>query len=116
MAWIACAWLCCQLSLVAAPLSLVTHAPAAADAVTCTCTHTGHDECPMHHPGKRKGCECRSTTDPDAAAIVSLLGPIAVLTNTPARVTPPAITQLPAYPINRFIGFVTSPDGPPPRA
>jgi hypothetical protein len=113
-----CAWLSSQLSvLTAAPLSLLLHAPQAADAIACTCAHTGHDECPMHHPkSKKSGCECRSTTDPDAASILSLLGPIAVLSDAPARNAPPSITQLPDSPITRFTSLVESPDGPPPRA
>lgn len=101
----------------AAPLSLFTHAPQAADAVTCTCIHTGTAECPMHHPVKKKsGCECRSGTDPDAANIVSLLGPIAVLASAPAHLAPPPITQLPDYSITRFASVFAPPDGPPPRA
>ena len=113
-----CGWLCCQLSLLAvAPLSLFAHAPQAADAIACTCIHTGAAECPMHHPTPRKrGCECRNTTDPDAANIVSLLGPIAVLASAPMRLAPPSITQLPIYPINKFSDFVPVPAGPPPRA
>ena len=118
MAWIACGWLCCQLSLLtAAPLSLLSHAPQAADAITCTCIHADSAECPMHHPAKKKpGCECRSGTDPDVANIVSLLGPIAVLSAAPSHVEPPAITKLPSSPITRFVSVVAPPDGPPPRA
>jgi hypothetical protein len=119
LSWIACAWLCCQLSLTAAPLSLLTHAPEAADLVACTCAHTGHGECPMHHPkpqSQKRGCECRSGADPDAANIVSLIGPIAVLANVPSHLAPPPITQLPAYPITRFVDFVAPLDSPPPRA
>jgi hypothetical protein len=103
--------------LTAAPASLFAHAPQAADAVTCTCIHTGNAQCPMHHPkSQKRGCECRNTTDPDAANIVSLLGPIAVLTSAPAHLMPPSITQLPIYPINKFSDFVPVPAGPPPRA
>jgi hypothetical protein len=103
--------------LTAAPSSLFAHAPQAADAVTCTCVHTGNAQCPMHHPKPQQhGCECRNTTDPDAANILSLLGPIAVLAAAPARLGPQSITRLPIYPINKFTGFVTAPDGPPPRA
>src|SRR5439155_11245186 len=111
-------WLCCQLSLLAAPpFSLLAHAAQPADAVTCTCIHTGNAECPMHHPKPQKrGCECRSATDHDAVTIVSLLGSFAVLVDASARLMPPPITQLPIYPINRFSGFIAIPDGPPPRA
>ena len=118
LAWVASCWLCCQLSLLAGtPLSLFAHAPQAADAIACTCMHTGNAECPMHHPAKKKsGCECRSGNDPDAANIVSLLGPIAVLAVTQSQLAPPAITKSPVRPITQFIDFVASPDGPPPRA
>ena len=118
LSWIACIWLCCQLSLLAGtPLSLLTHAPAMADAATCTCVHTGNAQCPMHHPKpEKRGCECRSTTDPDAASIVSLLGPTAVLADAPALIEPPAITKSPNHQITRFTDSITPPDGPPPRA
>jgi hypothetical protein len=121
LSWIACGWLCCQLAaLTLAPVSLVAASSHAADSLTCTCVH-GHDGpdayCPMHHPAKSKsGCECRSTTDPDAPTIVSLIGPIAVLADASLSVTPPPITKLPTYPITQFVGFVAAPDGPPPRA
>ena len=118
LAWIACGWLCCQLSLLAAaPFSLFANATHSQDSVACTCVHTGTAQCPMHHPQPQKrGCECRNTTDPDAANVVSLLGPIAVLACAPSRLAPPAITQLPVYSITRFASFIAAPDGPPPRA
>jgi hypothetical protein len=118
LSWIACGWLCCQLSLLtAAPAALCAHPLEAADAVTCTCIHTGNAECPMHHPkSQKRGCECRNTTDPDAASLVSLIGPIAVLAATPHRLAPPAIAKSPVRPITQFIDFVAPPDGPPPRA
>ncbi len=118
LSWIVSGWLCVQLSLLAGtPLSLFADAPQAADALACTCVHTGTAECPMHHPAKRKpACECRNATDPDAANIVSLLGPIAVLAATPSQLAPPAITTSPVRPITQFIDFVSPPDGPPPRA
>jgi len=117
LAWVVCAVLSSQLAvLTAAPLSLLLHAPQAADAIACTCAHTGHAECPMHHPKKTSGCECRSTTDPDAASLVSLLGPVAVLSDAPARIAAPPITKSPSSSITRFTDAVASPDGPPPRA
>src|SRR3954467_2848486 len=93
LACIACTWLCCQLSLLAAaPLSLFSHNPHASASISCTCVHTGSAQCPMHHPPPQKrGCECRNTTDPDAANVVSLLGPTAVLTGAPAPLMPPAV-------------------------
>jgi hypothetical protein len=118
LGWIVSGWLCCQLSLLtAAPLSLFASAPHAADSMTCTCVHGANAQCPMHHPARPKpDCQCRSTTDPDAAAIVSLLGPIAVLADAPAHATTPPITRLPDYSTTRFTSFIASPDGPPPRA
>jgi len=114
--WIATMWLCCQLSLLAvAPLSLAH--PDAEDSVACTCVHTGSTQCPMHHPATpAPTCQCRSTTDPAAATVVALLGPIAVLANAPSPIAPPAITKLPSYPITRLSVVVAAPDGPPPRA
>jgi hypothetical protein len=118
LAWIASAWLAGQLSLLAAaPVSLFAHAPQAADAVTCTCIHTGNAQCPMHHPAKPKpGCECRNSTDPDAANIVSLLGPIAVMPHAIADLSEPPITPSTIYPINRFEDAIVRPTSPPPRA
>jgi len=118
LVWAVCGWLCCQLSiLTAAPLSLFAGAAHAADSLSCTCVHGDHAQCPMHHPAHPKpDCQCRNTTDPDAATIVSLLGPVAVLVGTPSRLTPPAITKSPAHQITRFISFIAPPDGPPPRA
>jgi hypothetical protein len=116
--WIVSGWLCCQLSLLTAvPLSLVAGLSHAADPISCTCVHGGNAQCPMHHPANRKpDCQCRNAADPDAAAIVSLLGPIAVLADAPAHVTSLALSQLPNYPITRFISVFAPPDGPPPRA
>lgn len=117
LAWIACGWLCVQLSLLtAAPLSLFANAPHADASMECTCVHTGNTECPMHHPAKKSGCECRNTTDPDAASLVSLIGPIAVLAAAPSQMAPPAISKSPVRPVTQFIDFVAPPDGPPPRA
>lgn len=118
LSWIAGAWLCCQLSLLAAtPLSLVSHPSEAADPITCTCVHTGNAQCPMHHPAKPvSNCQCRGTNDPGAAAIGSMLGPTAVLASATTRLAPPPITQLPSYSIARLTVLVAPPDGPPPRA
>jgi hypothetical protein len=118
LAWIVCGWLCCQLSiLTAAPLSLLSGMPHAADSVTCTCAHAGATECPMHHSKPKKdGCECRSTTDPDAGAVLSLLGPIAVLASAPSADAPLAITKSPAHQITTFTSRIAPPTSPPPRA
>ena len=119
LSWVVCGWLCCQLSLLtAAPLSLlVDKMHTAADAITCTCAHSGNAECPMHHskPVKR-GCECRGTTDPGADALLSMLGPIAVLADAPAVMAPADITGSPNQHITQFASVIASPTSPPPRA
>src|SRR5215467_12258838 len=117
-AWIVSGWLCCQLSLLtAAPLSLFANAPHAADAISCTCAHSAGGQCPMHHPANPKpDCQCRNTADPDAAAIVSLLGPIAVLADAPTHAAQLSVTKSPTHHVTRFASFIASPDGPPPRA
>ena len=118
IAWVVSGWLCCQLTLLtAAPLSMFTNAPQAADPITCVCVHGENARCPMHHPAKpTPDCQCRNATNPDSAAIVTLLGPIAVLADAPAHETTLAITQLPNHPITSFVSLATPPDGPPPRA
>jgi hypothetical protein len=71
----------------------------------------------MHHSKPKKdGCECRNTADPDTTAVLSMLGPIAVLTDAPAAVAPTDITTSPNHHVTTFASFVASPDGPPPRA
>src|SRR6185369_8986503 len=92
LAWVACGWLCCQLSvLTAAPVSLLS-APHAAEAPGCTCIHGANAQCPMHHPAQPKpDCQCRSTTDPGAATLVSLLGPAAVLVPALPHAAPSSI-------------------------
>jgi hypothetical protein len=117
LSWVVCGWLCCQLSvMLTAQLSLASGIHAA-DAISCTCVHGSNGQCPMHRPGNSKpNCQCRNASDPDAAAIVSLLGPTAVLADAPEVTATDPITQLPNYPITRFTSFIASPDGPPPRA
>jgi hypothetical protein len=116
--WIVCGWLCCQLSLLTAvPLSLAAGLPHAADSISCTCVHGANAQCPMHHPANpTPNCHCRNAADPDAAAIVSLLGTIAVLADTPARSMTLSMTRLPNSSITGFVSVLTPPDGPPPRA
>jgi hypothetical protein len=118
LAWVVSGWLCCQLSvLTAAPLSLFANASHAADPMSCTCIHTGNALCPMHHPATPKSnCQCRNTTDPDAATIVSLLGPLAVLATAPQHAAPLSITRSPDHQITGFVSIAAPPDGPPPRA
>jgi hypothetical protein len=45
-----------------------------------------------------------------------MLGPMAVLISVPPGLMPPAVDQLPDCPVTQFLGFITTPDGPPPRA
>ena len=98
-------------------MSLLSGMPHAADSLTCTCAHAGATECPMHHSKPKKdGCECRSTTDPDASAVLSLLGPVAVLADAPCASAPSEVTTSPIHQIAKFAGFIASPTSPPPRA
>src|SRR5580765_4735923 len=116
LAWIACAWLCCHLSvLTAAPVSLLSARPAA-ELPGCTCIHGANAQCPMHHPVQPpSNCQRRSTSDPGAATLVSLLGPTAVLSSAPQHPAPSSITRSPDHQLTRFDSVVTAPDGPPPR-
>jgi hypothetical protein len=118
IAWIACGWLCCQLALLtSAPVSLFASSTHSTDPIGCTCVHTGNAQCPMHHPATPKpGCECRNTTDPDAATSVSLLGPLAVLATALPEAAPLSITRSPDRHITGFVSIAAPPDGPPPRA
>jgi hypothetical protein len=114
LAWIASVWLCCQLSvLTAAPWSLLSTA-AAAETPSCTCVHGTNAQCPMHHPASH--FHCRSTTDPGAATLVSLLSPTAVLASAPSHAAPSPIGTPPFSAAARFTSVFTPPDGPPPRA
>ena len=117
IAWIVCGWLCCQLSvLTAAPLSLFAGLPQAADSIACTCAHGASGQCPMHHQTAPKpDCRCSNATDPGSAAIVSLLGPIAILAEARTFATRLPITLSPAHQVSRFNSFTNAPDGPPPR-
>jgi len=118
VAWIVGGWLCCQLSLLtAAPLSLLASTPHAADAISCTCVHGADGQCPMHHPANPKpDHQCRSAANPDAAAILSLLGPIAVLADARTFTAQLPVTASPAHQVTRIFSFTSAPDGPPPRA
>ena len=51
---------------------------------TCSCSNDDSQACPMHHPTdttprSKSDCACRSTTDPAAAVLVSLVGPVAIM-------------------------------------
>ena len=79
--------------------------------------HTGNAACPMHHPAKSpSNCSCRGTTDPGSATLITLLGPVAVLADTPASAAPAPITTSPHHSSTKFTGVILVPDGPPPRA
>ena len=86
-------WLFCQMSaLMGGPVAMCFGMAADVPGQQCTCAHdAGQQACPMHHPAapKSKTCSCRSTTDTEALAIASLLGPIAVLPSAIAAVVLP---------------------------
>ena len=118
LSWFACAWLCCQLSLLTvAPVSLCARADQASQPA-CTCVHADNATCPMHHPAKSpSGCNCRSNApDSGSLAVVSLLGPVAVLPDATASRVEPQVTGSPNHQISRFTSWIAVPDGPPPRA
>jgi hypothetical protein len=118
VAWMVSGWLCCQLSLLtAAPLSLFANAPHSVDAISCTCVHGENGQCPMHHPASPKPAhQCRSAANPDATAVLSLLGPIAVLADARTYTAQLPLTTSPAHHVTRFVSVTSAPDGPPPRA
>ena len=84
----------------------------------CTCDHNDGQPCPMHHPApkSKSPCSCRSTTNPDGAAIASLIGPIAIVpasvSFSPFTAGTDAVRRLVASPIESL----AVPDAPPPRA
>jgi hypothetical protein len=127
MAWIrahvaqvAGGWLAFQLCLLAAvPTVLCSPESAVALESACTCAHGDGEgqSCPMHHSSTSPSdhCSCRSTADPRAALVASLIGPTAVLapvasTPAPATVAAPA-RVFSAEPLESAV----APDSPPPR-
>ena len=118
LSWVVRGSLCCQfLVLTVTPASLCANAAHASDAMDCTCVPGADAQCPMHHPVKSTpGCECRSTTDGDVAALVSLLGPVAVVASSSSHTVALSPSAHMARSIPPFANWIAVPDGPPPRA
>ncbi len=122
LAWIACLWLCTQFAvLTAAPVSLCTTAPAAAaDEVTCTCTHGPDANCPMHHhraPSKSSDCKCRGTSPASNTTVVPiLLDQAGILTSPSIDIGRPDASPLVVGSHTVAANWIAVPDGPPPRA
>ena len=104
--------------MTATPLGLCVASATAVSAEECTCSHDDGQACPMH-PGAEKSkssCSCRSTTDPSATVLASLLGPSADLPAAMEVAEPvlfaQSVPQVESSPIDAF----ALPDAPPPRA
>jgi hypothetical protein len=121
VAHVAVGWLVFQLCLLASvPTVLCSPDPnAIALEAACTCGHADAEgqSCPMHHPSTSPStdCSCRSTTDPRAAIVASLIGPIAVLAPVASPMAP-ATVAAPARVVSADpLEFAVVPDSPPPR-
>lgn len=118
-AWLVAGWLLAQAAfMTATPLGLCVASATAAPADECTCAHDDGQACPMHpEAGKSKSsCSCRSTTDPSAVVMASLIGPNADLPAAIETAVPDlfvrSVPQFESSPIEAF----SLPDAPPPRA
>jgi hypothetical protein len=116
-AWLVAGWLLAQAAFATAtPLGLCV-AAGVAPAGECTCSHEDGRPCPMHPDAHKSApsCSCRSTTDPAAIIMASLVGPSAVLPDAMAVARP----QVLARPLIRLesspISAASTPDAPPPR-
>jgi hypothetical protein len=118
-AWIVGAWLLCQTpAVILVPVSLCGGAPGAAVEQACTCAHAAGAECPMHHaPLKSKpSCSCRSTEGGPSATLVSLIGPVAVLTPRTVVAASGTAAIVRTNPDTVLFDASINPDPPPPRA
>jgi hypothetical protein len=117
LAWIVRAWLLCQAAvLTMTPVTLCAGLSTRVAGQECTCSHGDGQVCPMHHATTTKSsCSCRSAAD-GLAAIVFLLGQVAVLPQSIDALEPAATSDAATWsepvPLDRFL----VPDPPPPRA
>jgi hypothetical protein len=119
VARIAGGWLLFQASVLSlTSVSLCAGMIAAAAAQSCTCAHGDGQECPMHpsKPTSKSSCSCRSTNDSTTAALVSLVGPVAVLARAASIVAPSAISTFQVTARTSPAATPVAPDPPPPRA
>lgn len=122
-AGVAAAWLAVHLSLlVSVPTTLCSADPGPSAKASCECRHETGAVCPMHQ-GKgaarskapSRVCSCQSATDPLLATVASLLGPLAVLPQSTARLAPPVSVAWTAPAASASLDTPTVPDSPPPR-
>jgi hypothetical protein len=107
---------------VSAPTSLCSADPGPSVKASCECPHEAGTVCPMHQ-GKTAArskapsrlCSCRSAADPLLATVASLLGPLAVLTPSPAQLAPPAAVAWTSQAVAASLDTPAVPDSPPPR-
>src|SRR3989442_11058276 len=113
-------WLVMQLAVfVSIPTALCLNMSTSATGVECTCAQSDGQMCPMHHTRSKANspsCSCRSTADPAAAIIASLLGPSAVLTDAVEYVDVTATSETPGRSDWSPIDALIVPSAPPPRA
>jgi hypothetical protein len=123
LARVAGGWLVFHLCLlVSVPTALRPTMSAKTVAAECTCDHLGAQVCPMHHPRSSstresggQSCACRSTSDPVAVLIGSLIGPQAVLASS-ASLFAPVDSSLRAPSFNPHpLESNSIPESPPPR-
>jgi hypothetical protein len=122
-AGVAAAWLAVQLCLlVSVPTTLCSADPGPSAKASCECPHEAGTVCPMHQgkgAAKPKApsrlCSCRSVADPLLATVTSLLGPLAVLTQSTPRPAPPAAVAWTAQAASASLDTPAVPDSPPPR-
>ena len=121
LAWIVGGWLVFQTAaLMIAPLSMCAGAVVAPEQA-CTCALEGATECPMHHHSTtqskaKSDCDCRSTADPAAAILRSLLGPTAITTDVSRHAEPLFSSTLYPHSVLQPLSQFVVPDSPPPRA
>jgi hypothetical protein len=119
VAHLAGGWLAFQLCLLTAvPAVLCAPDPNAEFEIACTCAH-GEGEgqsCPMHHPSNASpDCSCRSTSDPRAAIVASLIGPTAELAPVASTPVPASVTEPARFVSAEPLDSAAPPDSPPPR-
>jgi hypothetical protein len=115
---VAAAWLIFQVaSLTFAPVEALTRAGGAA-LLECSCSHSDHGMCPMHHPASPRANDClmKSAHDSGAAIFSMFLGPVGLVPGPTPEVVPATSTPLTSAGVQRFSPRPGPPDPPPPRA
>src|SRR5262245_40516119 len=119
---VAAAWLAVHLSLlVSVPTTLCSAAPGTSAKASCECPHEVGAVCPMHQgksaPRKAPSrvCSCQSTADPLLATVTSMLGPLAVLTQSTPPIAPPVDVAWAVHISSVPLDAPPLPDSPPPR-